>query len=1222
MAKNHPLFHKLKAIVGYSIAVVVIAVALGVSGLRLILSTANIYQYEVEQLASSLFEQPVKIGRMDAKLSGLMPTLIFHNVELLSEKTSKTLFSLSRVDVGLLFKDLLLEQKINPAQLTIRGMNLFVTRTVEGNIKIKGVDLEALNQAENTEANPLLERWLLQQGEVAIEESTFAWKDEQKAGLTWFFDDVNVLLKKTHERHQLLFSSKLPNALGDEIKIAVDLVGNIAEPKSWDVNTYIESKGFNIIPVQKYINNKNVKLIDGITDLKLWVDWKNENIQQVSGDIKLHDFSYHLNKNKIVNLKNISGIFDAHQDGNNFWNVSVDKFDYTSDKKVLDKSKFSLAFNFKNKEVENFYVKTNQLKLDALSKIITDNHLVSKKHKSHIKNIKAHGDIRDFYIAWQNNELHKFKAQFANLGINAWESLPKLEAISGSVNYAQHKGVISLSSIDSTIGFPRLFRDDFKLDYLTSNINFLNTKEGILFDIKDVSIKNIEVSAVSSAKLWLPKSDTSPYLDLQVYASEGDIAKISHFLPVGIMDDGLVSWLDKALVSGKLDKATILFTGKLNEFPFNNNEGKFLVGLEASQFVLNHQDDWPKIVDAKITAGFTGQGMKLHLLSGETGKNIMSDSYAEIKSFSAAELELDLAASGTTDTTMQYLINTPILPEAKNTVSSMELLGNIDMKVNLYVPLNDEIKKEKSLSYSGSAKIRDASLFMLENKIDITNANGDVFFSDEAMSSKNLSAKILGEPASLFVSSSEKNIIVSANVKMQPNDILNKFDIPGAKKVSGSSLFQTSMTFPINNTKNRYPTLKLKSDLLGVKSALPEQFYKNEKKKQKFELFARFIGENKTQLGVEFGKKSSAILELAQAKGKSYLRKGAFSVSSKKAVLPRKNVLYVDGSINKITPDKWIKALELDSGDGEQSFFVNPIVFNLDKLYILTNKSKKSENNKSISNPRNIPAFEGIIKKLYFDKTFIGRFDFKVSQKSQGLHIDELIVSSKNMKLDSHGDWQYIRGKHKTNMNITLDSKDFGAMLTDLGFAVVIDKGVAQGLGKFHWQGTPMQFSLSKLNGDIKLNLEDGNIVDIDAGAGRLLGFFSLSALPRKLFGDFKDVESGFSFDTAIGEIIIDHGDAYTDGFELKSPIAEISLSGRTGLVEQDYENILEVTPDVGGGVAGATALLVNLPAGIGLWLLDKLTGEQFNEASIRTYEITGSWDKPEIELIEDEEEL
>ena len=326
MSKLNTLFHKLKSVVGYSIAIVVIVSALGVSGVRLLLTTANLYQNEVEQLASGILQQPVKIGRMDAKLSGLIPTLIFHDVQILSEKTKKPLFSLTRIDVGLLFNDLLWEQKITPAQLTIRGMDLQVTRTVEGNFKIKGIDLEGLDQLAENESDPLFEKWLLQQGEIGLEDSTFTWKDEQNAGLTWFFDDVNFLFKKTRERQQLLLSGNLPKALGDKIKVAFDLEGDITSPESWKLKTFVESEKINLKPLQKYIKTSNFELLNGGADIKLWLDWKDGKFNHLSGKVKLDDFAYQLSKKEIVTLKRVSGIFDSYIDENNIWNISVDKF--------------------------------------------------------------------------------------------------------------------------------------------------------------------------------------------------------------------------------------------------------------------------------------------------------------------------------------------------------------------------------------------------------------------------------------------------------------------------------------------------------------------------------------------------------------------------------------------------------------------------------------------------------------------------------------------------------------------------------------------------------------------------------------------------------------------------------------------------------------------------------------------------------------------------------
>ncbi|MDH5600219.1 MAG: DUF3971 domain-containing protein [Gammaproteobacteria bacterium] len=1215
MAKNHPLFHKFKTVIGYSIATVVIIAALTVSGLRLMLSTANVYQYEVEQLASNLFKQPVKIGRMDARLTGLTPTLVFHNLELLSSKTNRPLFSLARADVGILFKDLIFKQKITPAQLTISGMNLFVTRTVEGHFKVKGVDLAIANKSEVTESNQFFERWLLQQGEVAIEDSTFAWRDDQNAGLVWFFDDVNILLKKTHERHQLLLSSRLPGVLGDKIKVAIDLVGDLSSPRDWDIKSYIESNKLNLAPLQKYISNKNINLIEGVADFKLWLDWKKESVQHLSGDIELNKVKYRLNKKKAISLKHVSGIFDGYLTETKLWNVSIDRFNYESDARVLNNTDFSLALSYRDKEIDSFYIHAKQLQLNAISKIILDNHFASEKHENQIKNMAAQGDVQDLFIAWQDNNLYKLNARFKELGINAMGNVPKLKKISGNIKYEEQKGTVSISSKNSTVGFPKLFRNDFNVEHLDADIEFLNFKQGILFNIDRIESKSSEVSSVSAVKLWLPKDDSSPYMDLQTYLSNGDVSKTSYYLPTAIMDKSLVKWLESALLGGKLNKGTVLFNGKLDEFPFRNKEGEFTVGIEASDFHFNYKEGWPEISKSTLSGVFTGQGMKLNMSGGEVSKNVLSASSAEIKSFSAAEVELDLAATGSTHNTLQFLINSPILPEAKKTVNSMKLTGQVKTRVKVNIPLAQSLQKNKKITYSGSAELNNVALYMLDNKIDITKGFGTVEFSNNGVSSNTLSGNIIGKPATFVVSSTDKNIMVSADGSIDAQEILTKFDIPGAKNISGTTPIQASMNFPVSSKNKRYPLLSVKSDLTGVKSVLPEKFHKNEDDAQEFEFTTHFVGNDWVQVGIEFGNKGSVILELDQSKKKPFLRKGAVSISSNKAELPRKNILYIDGSVKSINLQKWNSALGLDGVRGKQTFFVKPVVFNLDELKIITTDEKDTVA-KTVSIPGDFPVFEGIVKKFHLNNDFIGRLDFKVSRKKYGLHLDELIISSRNMKIFSHGDWLYTKGKHNTNMNFTLSSHNFGAMLTDLGYAVVIDKGTAQAVGKINWNGTPTQFSLKRLNAEIQLKLKDGSLLDVDPGAGRLLGLFSLSALPRRIFGDFKDTsKKGFSFDSASGEIRIEEGDVYTDEFELNSPIANVLVSGRVGLVDRDYDNVIEVIPDVGSGVAGVTALLVNLPAGIGLWILDKVTGEQFDEASSKIYDVTGTWDNPEIVL-------
>ena len=1220
MTKISTLYHKLKSIVGYSIAAVVIIVAVGISGLRLILTTADLYQSEIEQLASTLLKQPVKIGRMDAKLSNLVPTLIFNNVQLISKKTNKNLFSLTRVDVGISFSDLIWYQKITPEQIIVRGMDLHVTRTVDGSFKIKGVDLKGVDNLDKSESISVLENWLLQEGQVSLEDSTFMWTDEQNAGLTWFFDDVNFLLKKEHERYKFLLISNLPNVLGDEIEISFDFVGDIATPDTWNIKSFIESKAFNLTPIKTYIKNTHFELIEGNVDVKLWLDWQNKKVKQLSGEMKLHDLTYSLNDNEKVSLELVSGIFDSVTNENNTWNISVDKFNYESNKVSLTDSKFSLSFNLKDKAINTFYVKANTLKLAAVSDIVIDNHFATLEFEKNINNLNLRGDIHNLYVAWKNNELHNFQANFSGFSTSAWKNIPKVESLSGKLIYEDKKGIISLESENSIIGFPNLFRDDFIFEKISSDIQFLNTKEGVLFDVKYLKTENADLKAKSTAAFWLPKNASSPYLDLQTYVSDGDASKVSRYLPVGIMDDSLVEWLDRGIVSGKVNKGNVIFRGKLDDFPFNNNEGVFIGDVNASNVVIDYWKQWPKIENANILGRVTGQGLSVNLLKGNVKGNTIFNSFAKIESFSEAELLLDINTSGSTHNTMQYLINSPILPKAKNIINASRLLGNADGHIAINIPLDKQTKIKHPLSYSGTAFLRDSSLFMLKDKVNIENISGTILFDAKKISSNKLSANIFNEKANLSISSSNKKISISAKGKVSPGVILKKFNIPGAKNISGRTNYNGEIIFPIKSAKRSYSTLNIRSDLAGIKSTYPEFLYKNKSKKQKVELKAKFIGSKKTQFEAYFDKKGSAVLELVTSKENTYLNKGAISISKNKAVFPNRNILYIDGAVDKFTPAKWGNLMTGNKNKSKQRFLINPVVLNLDKLKLLTINDEKNKVSKSIINPRELPIFEGVIRELYFDKMFLGKLDLKVSKQKNGLRFDEVLLSTKNMNLFSHGDWDYVRGKHRTNMDITLKSDNVGDMLNDLSYSSIIEKGTANITSKIHWLGSPTQFSIKKLIGNIKLNVEKGNIKNIDAGAGRLLGFVSLSALPRKFFGDFKDTfKSGYSFDNATGTIILKDGNAYTSDLKINSSVSKILISGRTGLVDQDYDNKIKVVPDVGGGLAGIAALLVNLPAGVGLWLFDKMTGEQFNQASTRIYNVSGSWDKPKIDPIENE---
>ena len=121
---------------------------------------------------------------------------------------------------------------------------------------------------------------------------------------------------------------------------------------------------------------------------------------------------------------------------------------------------------------------------------------------------------------------------------------------------------------------------------------------------------------------------------------------------------------------------------------------------------------------------------------------------------------------------------------------------------------------------------------------------------------------------------------------------------------------------------------------------------------------------------------------------------------------------------------------------------------------------------------------------------------------------------------------------------------------------------------------------------------------------GRLLGLLVVPDLPRRLQGDFSDLfEDGFAYKQIEGNFNIEHGNAYTNDLTLDGSQARIEIAGRTGLADEDYDQLITVTPKVSE----------NLPL-MPIWLVEKaLDQEVLNKLFAYQYTVTGSWEDPAV---------
>jgi uncharacterized protein YhdP len=151
--------------------------------------------------------------------------------------------------------------------------------------------------------------------------------------------------------------------------------------------------------------------------------------------------------------------------------------------------------------------------------------------------------------------------------------------------------------------------------------------------------------------------------------------------------------------------------------------------------------------------------------------------------------------------------------------------------------------------------------------------------------------------------------------------------------------------------------------------------------------------------------------------------------------------------------------------------------------------------------------------------------------------------------------------------------------------------------------------------------MDNGQLLEVDPGVGRVFGLLSLQALPRRLILDFRDVFSkGFAFNRIAGDFDIRNGQAVTSNLVMKGPAARITVAGRVGLAERDYDQRVTVIPDVAATVPLVTTLMQGPGVGAVVLLLKKLLEPEIDKAATIRYTVTGPWANPVIDRLSDKE--
>lgn len=268
--------------------------------------------------------------------------------------------------------------------------------------------------------------------------------------------------------------------------------------------------------------------------------------------------------------------------------------------------------------------------------------------------------------------------------------------------------------------------------------------------------------------------------------------------------------------------------------------------------------------------------------------------------------------------------------------------------------------------------------------------------------------------------------------------------------------------------------------------------------------------------------------------------------------------------------------------------------------------------------PAKVPPLNLAIADLHFGDAALGSTTLRTQPVAGGLRLVQLQARAPRHAIDIDGDWLRAGGGLRTRLDARLRSEDLGALLEAFGFGKQVSKGKGNVDAELQWPGSPAAFAPAGLQGTLRVDVRDGQLVQIDPGAGRVLGLLGIAQLPRRLTFDFRDLfDEGFAFDRIDGDVRLAGGSASSDNLRIDGPAAEIRIRGAADLRAQTYDQTVDVYPRTGNllTVAGA---LAGGPVGAAIGAAaNAVLKKPLGQVAARTYRITGPFKDPKVETVE-----
>ena len=722
-----------------TVAILLVLLAVLISAFRLFLPYVHYYKQPLQNYLNEISQANVTIGTLNMAWERSGPILIIGDVQVL--ETEKASVFIKQLEIQVDFWRTLKEQNLISKKLILSGAIVNVSEKLWlgendqdslGKTK-KDNEVDEINVISDLFLNSL-KRFSIRDSQITVRNKAIT-RSIRLNHLRWL---------NTGERHQAEGSVILNGLSSNNLQLKLDLQGNKGSALTGKM--YLQANQIDITPwLDSVLVLEDEKTKTDI-NFSAWLHVNNSDINRLQIDFS--DSSMHWqfeDKKQRLTLEQGQLLLIKRKSER-----SLKLYSTPLSLRLNDNEPQQFTAMLANK-ADDFSLHLSEIDLAMLAQLAPL--IVEKKEiRDLLSQMTLTGKIEDLYIRQQNSTV-QIVTNFSAFNNSYSHGIPGLENVAGKLSYTDNYLSVDFNAEQGKLDFDKLFVQAFPYQKLSGQLNAVFNDKGWALTVEELDFLSKELNLSAQVNVKVP-IDGEVNLALLANISNGNAGLVGRYLPLPIMSENLVNYLNAAVVSGRIEDAQVLINGPISHFPFTDGSGIFVVDAELSKSEFKFVENWPAITDFVANLNFTNNSMLITGRGGALTGLDVTGVRAGIADLAQGQiLTVDAEIKPTQTRYISDLMNqSPFKNSVGSVLEQLQINGEVSGEFHLNLPLNNN---EQALA-SGLINFDNNQIALQAPRMNFSEVQGQFSFSNDKISTKDLTLMWQGLPITLDISGMDK----------------------------------------------------------------------------------------------------------------------------------------------------------------------------------------------------------------------------------------------------------------------------------------------------------------------------------------------------------------------------------------------------------------------------------------------------------------------------------